>query len=185
MNWKDISGFIGKSAPILGTVLGGPTGAVVGALVASALGVENDPDSVINALQKDPSLAIKLKQIENERLELLNSHLEAMADIELKHSLNQVDLIKSAHTRETESLRAGDSNFTQNALAILGVLSFFGLSAYIVSNGLKEMSKEEYFIVGTVVGSIMMIGKDIYGYYFGSSSGSKEKNKHLSSKRIM
>ena len=38
MEWKDVANVVGKAAPILGTLLGGPAGAAVGALVASALG---------------------------------------------------------------------------------------------------------------------------------------------------
>jgi len=181
LEWKDISNAIGKTAPILGTVLGGPAGGAIGALVSSALGTENNPDDVMRALSGNPEISIKLKQLENDKIDLLNKHLEKMAEIDLKYEENRVNDLHSARVRETESLKTGDSNFTQNALALVGVLAFFGFSWYIVSNGLPSMEKEEAFIVGTVIGSIMMIGKDIYGYYFGSSSGSKDKTKQMSS----
>ena len=37
MNWSDIAGTIGKAAPMLGTLVGGPAGAAVGAIAAIAL----------------------------------------------------------------------------------------------------------------------------------------------------
>lgn len=67
MDWKDVAGMVGKFAPVLGTLIGGPAGAGVGALVASALGVGADPSEVAQALSLSPDAAIKLKQLEKER----------------------------------------------------------------------------------------------------------------------
>lgn len=67
MEWKDVAVLAGKAAPILGTLLGGPAGAAVGALIASGLGVGNSPDEVSVALASNPDAAVKLKQIEKER----------------------------------------------------------------------------------------------------------------------
>lgn len=63
-DWKKIVPILGSAAPILGTLLGGPAGAAVGALVASALGVGGTPDEVATALKTDPDAAVKLKQLE-------------------------------------------------------------------------------------------------------------------------
>lgn len=67
MDWKDVAKAVGAAAPILGTLLGGPAGAAIGAIVASGLGVGNTPDEVSQALQINPDAAIKLKQIEATR----------------------------------------------------------------------------------------------------------------------
>jgi hypothetical protein len=32
MDWKDISGLVGKAAPVLGTLLGGPAGGAIGGI---------------------------------------------------------------------------------------------------------------------------------------------------------
>ena len=64
MDWKDLKGIVGKAAPLLGTLLGGPAGAAVGSLVASVLGVDNEPDEVKKALEADPSLLLKLREAE-------------------------------------------------------------------------------------------------------------------------
>lgn len=71
MNWKDLAERVGKFAPMVGTVLGGPAGGVVGAMVASALGVDNNPSAVSDALAVNPDAAVKIAQIESdERVQL-------------------------------------------------------------------------------------------------------------------
>lgn len=181
LEWKDIANVVGKTAPILGTVLGGPAGGAIGSLVSSALGVENKPSEVIKAIETNPQIAVKLKELEIQEESMLKDHIKQMAQIDLDYQKEYVKDKDSARTREIELSKNGD-NLTQNILAIIGTVAFFGLAFYIVTNGLNEMNKEESFIVGMVVGSVMMIGKEIYGYYFGSSSGSKEKTQHLKAK---
>lgn len=66
MNWSDIKGAIGKAAPMVGSLLGGKAGESMGGMVASALGVDNDPDSVMEALQNDPEALVKIQDIERE-----------------------------------------------------------------------------------------------------------------------
>ena len=67
MDWKDIAKTVGGAAPLLGTLLGGPAGAAVGAMVASALGTGATADEVSQALAINPDAAVKLKQIEAAR----------------------------------------------------------------------------------------------------------------------
>lgn len=71
MKWSDLAGVVGKSAPILGTLLGGPAGGMVGGLIASALGTSGDPDNVNAALLTNPDAAVKLRQIEASRQQAL------------------------------------------------------------------------------------------------------------------
>ncbi len=67
MDWKDLATTVGRAAPMLGTLLGGPAGAAVGGLIASALGSGSTPDEVSQALVANPDAAVKLKQIETDR----------------------------------------------------------------------------------------------------------------------
>ena len=64
MDWSDITGFIGQAAPLLGGILAGPAGAAAGRLVASALGVEDKPDAVAEALKADPQALAKVRELE-------------------------------------------------------------------------------------------------------------------------
>lgn len=67
MKWSDIAGIVGSAAPILGTLVGGPAGGAIGAMIASGLGVGNTPDDVKAALATNPDAAVKLAQIEKDR----------------------------------------------------------------------------------------------------------------------
>ena len=84
--------------------------------------------------------------------------------------------VASARTREVDLAQTGQKNYDQKALAYIGVMAFFVMVFYILNRGLGTMSSEESFIIGNVTGLVGAIAKDIYGYYFGSSSGSKEKD---------
>lgn len=84
--------------------------------------------------------------------------------------------VASARTREVALAQAGQKNYDQKGLAYIGVIAFFGMVFYILNQGLGTMSSEESFIIGNVTGLVGAIAKDIYGYYFGSSRGSKEKD---------
>lgn len=71
MEWKDLTQSIGKFAPLIGTVIGGPAGAAVGALVSATLGTDNDPSAVQQALVSNPDVALKLAQLEaDQRVQL-------------------------------------------------------------------------------------------------------------------
>lgn len=71
MDWKDVAAIVGKSAPLLGTLLGGPAGGTIGAVIASALGTSATPSDVAQALQVNPDAAVKLREIEStERVRL-------------------------------------------------------------------------------------------------------------------
>lgn len=71
MSWKAIANTVGKIAPTLGNLLGGPAGASIGTLIATTLGVENTPEGVSEALRINPEAAIKLAEIEsNQKVKL-------------------------------------------------------------------------------------------------------------------
>ncbi len=57
MNWSDLKDAAGKAAPVLGSLLGGPAGGAVGALIANALGTDNDPEAVAHALTSPEQFA--------------------------------------------------------------------------------------------------------------------------------
>lgn len=101
MEWKDIAGAVGKAAPILGTLLGGPAGAAIGGIVASALGTDNTPDAVSQALAVNPDAAVKLRQIEADQRTKLQELAYAHAQAEL----------------QAQTQNAGDINKTMQAEA--------------------------------------------------------------------
>lgn len=80
MDWKDIRGTIGKFAPMAGTLIGGPAGAAIGALVSAALGTESTPDAISAAIATNPDAALKLAQFESDNRVKLQSMMFTHAD---------------------------------------------------------------------------------------------------------
>ncbi len=83
-------------APLLGTVVGGPAGAVIGEMIAAKFGVDPEqPDALEKAIQADPDAAVKLKKIESnhqvelERLAVRRAANELAADTAQMQEVNQ------------------------------------------------------------------------------------------------
>lgn len=102
MDWKDLAGIVGKSAPLLGTLIGGPAGAAIGALVSSALGTSNTPDAVQQALTVNPDAAVKLAQIESSERVELQRMLLAHADAELTADTAGLQAVNATMQSETK-----------------------------------------------------------------------------------
>lgn len=168
MNWKDLASIVGKAAPILGTLLGGPAGGAVGGLIASALGTGNDPAEVSAALA-NPDAVIKLREIESRRQVELQSLAVEMAKAELAASTAD-----RASAREREA-KTGDT-FTPRSLALLVTLGFFGVLGYLLAAGKPAQGGDALLVM---LGSLGAAWTAIVAYYFGSSAGSAAKTELL------
>ena len=169
MDWKDIAGAVGKAAPILGTLLGGPAGAAVGGLIASALGSGASPDEVSQALATNPEAALKLRELQDKR---------EIRFAELAAEQARLDLTTAAadraSAREREA-KTGDT-WTPRGLAILVTVGFFGVLGYLLVKG-KPPEGGDVLLV--LVGSLGAAWTGIISYYFGSSAGSATKTELL------
>jgi hypothetical protein len=103
MDWKDIASTVGKAAPILGTLIGGPAGGTVGALIASALGVSNTPDAVSVALQTNPDAAVKLAQIEADQKVKLQELVTDQAKAEIQAAAQAISDVNKTIQAEAAS----------------------------------------------------------------------------------
>jgi len=88
MSWSDIGDALkklaGPTAGVLVSALGQPEIApIVGGLVSSALGVQNEPEAVAGALQADPDAAIKIQR-------LLAAHREKIEELHLEAKSKQL-----------------------------------------------------------------------------------------------
>lgn len=137
--------------------------------------VDNPGFSNMNALKENilnNSEALSLTPDELRQFnEAYNSYISEL-DMRLRD-------VADARERELTLFKAGEKNFTQNILAVVGILAFFLMAGYIIINGIAEMSSEASFIVGSVTGTIGGIAVTIYSYYFGSSKGSYDKTQTI------
>lgn len=172
MDWKDIAGTVGKAAPLLGTLLGGPAGAAVGGLIASALGTTGDAADVAQALAS-PEAAAKLRQIEVDR----QVHLQELAvQAEASRLAAETDALRiaaadrdSARGRE---VKAADT-ITPRTLALLVTLGFFGVLGWLLVDGKPAQGGDALLVM---LGSLGTAWTAIVSYYFGSSAGSARKD---------
>jgi hypothetical protein len=177
MDWKDIAGDVGKAAPILGTLLGGPAGAAIGSLVASALGTANSADAVQVAIATDPAAAAKVAQAELDNQVKLQAMLMAHADNALaaQTAAIQADVTDRDSARKREIAVKG---ITPTVLAWVVVGAAIALAA-AVTTGYVTKDPALATLVGTVIGYLFGEAKQVMAYYFGNSSGSARQTELL------
>ncbi|MGF1761693.1 hypothetical protein L4D76_28100 [Photobacterium sagamiensis] len=108
--WDEVKALVAKAAPLASTLLGGPAETAVGAMIASALGVENEPDAITSAIKNDPESAIKLRQMEiDNQLELKRLTLR-YAELQMQENANAREMQVEALSRMIGS--ASDSYIT-------------------------------------------------------------------------
>lgn len=106
MEWKEVAEKTGKCAPMLGTLLSGATGGVstvVGGIIASALGVENSPSAVSQAIAVNPDAAVKLAQIEADQKTKLQELSVTAANNIIAADTQRILAVNSTMQAETKS----------------------------------------------------------------------------------
>ena len=97
--WDKVKSLIGNSAPLIGTLIGGPVGTAVGGLVSSALGVENTPQAIEQELAVNPEAVLKLKQLEAE-------HEVELKQLAFEHAKLESEERKLAMTQQHATMQA-------------------------------------------------------------------------------
>lgn len=165
MNWKKISETVGKFAPVAGGLLGGPAGATVGSLVSSALGVENSPDAVLEAVKKDPEAALKLKQMELDH----KTDLEQIA----------LDTFKAEAADRSSAREAHRQSRMPGIICIALTFMVAGGAYMLFSMNIPEGNREiAYLLFGTLLAK----WGDSIAYWVGTTRSSAQKTSLLTSK---
>lgn len=122
-DWKSVAAMVGKVAPMLGTAIGGPVGGAVGtgiSLLSKALGVEETPDAIMEAIKTDPTAYAKIKQAELDNTLALES---------LVHQTRQAEM--ENHAKIIESLNKADESGHSTRPKIAMFLTYAFLAAYV------------------------------------------------------
>jgi len=150
-------------APALATAVGGPLGGIAYRAISAVLtGSEDTPeDQLIQAAQSaTPEQLLALKKAEHEFIQKMKE-----LDIDLERiAAGDRD---SARNREIQT-----NDWTPRILAATVTVGYFGTLFWMLNNGVPRESEVLVYmlgVLGTTWGMIM-------GYFFGSSSGSQEKN---------
>lgn len=167
--WDSIKNIIGKSAPLVGSLIGGPAGGAVGSLIANAIGTDNDPIAIETALSSDPNLLLKVKQLEYDyKTELQKMAIEAQ-NVELKAEAQRLADVQDARAKHKDSKMPATLTFILSAMVAL----MFG--ALFFEPPSSDYSQVLIMITGTVMGAF---GTTV-AYWVGSSRGSADKARQI------
>lgn len=178
MNWADVGRIIGAAAPTVGTLLGGPAGAAVGALVSSALNTANDPEAVSAILTTNPDAMVKVQELQtNAKVQLQqlavtaeNNRLQAEANQYAAEAADRDSARKLAAAQPRDFIRP-----VVTALILLGTLLiiaavFMGWNKEILTDPTASLT------VGTVIGLWFGELKQVMGFWFGMTKESQKQN---------
>lgn len=178
MNWSDVGKAIGSAAPMVGTLLGGPAGAAVGALVASALGTSNSPESVNAALAMNPEALAKVQELQiNAKVQLQqlavtaeNNRLQAEAAQYSAEAADRDSARKLASQQPNDIIRP--------AITLLLILGAFGILIAVFGGFAEGILKDTTaaLTAGTVIGFWFNELKQTLGFYFGMTRESQKQN---------
>lgn len=178
MNWSDIGNVVGKAAPLVGTLLGGPAGAAVGAMVANALNVPNDPEAVNSVLLGNPDALVKIQELQiNAKVQLQQLTVTA-AENELKYANAQYDAEAADRdsARKLAALQPSDRVRPTITFIMLGG-SIFIIVAVMTGWALDVITNVTAALtVGNVMGSWFMMTKECLGFWFGMTKESQKQS---------
>lgn len=149
---------VARLAPMVAGWLGGDDAADKAAKVveiAEGITGQKGP-AVLDALRENPDLVLKLEDAVTERMRL---------DMEDRDSARKRDVA-------VQTLRG--RNARADILAISSILGLIGLIWTLIFVQIPEGPARDVLLI--LSGALVTIVKDVYGFEFGSSRGSKEKD---------
>lgn len=175
--WGDVAASVAKAAPILGNLLPG-VGTVAGlgvgavaSIVASALGVSPDPDSIMSALKNDPEALAKVRTAElDNQAQLANIAMQREQNtLAAQTAQYQAD---AADRQSARTLAESDKDHTARNLAYLYTIALFGVIAahlVIIVQGVS-VDAIAMSLISTLEGVLISMVLGSKEFYFGSSS---------------
>lgn len=179
--WDNIKELIGTSAPVIGTLLGGPAGGAVGGLISKVLGVDNTPEAIELALTNNPDALLKIKELETSKelailqAELENKRIDVASVIDNRKLDNEKDQMflsdkQSARSRQVDSEKAtGKVDVALYVIAGVIVLAFFASILALIFITLDKQSGT-YELLLMLFGALTTKFGTVVDYFFGASN---------------
>ena len=156
---NDLLKLLGNVAPALATVVAGPLGGAAVSAIAKQFGVEDTVEAVTRAVAADPEAALKLAQIDLEKLKLGHANTADARAMQVV-ALNQSDVFSKRFTMYLTTF------WSVAATVYIGFITF----SVIPDKNIRFADTILGFVLGTVLATML-------NFWFGSSIGSKEKDK--------
>jgi uncharacterized membrane protein YeaQ/YmgE (transglycosylase-associated protein family) len=163
-------------APMLGTAIGGPFGALAGAALSQALGTPPDDQKATEAalLSANPETLLKVKEAE----EAFSIRMR-----ELGISEQQLVFTDIADARKMQTA-VRDPTVPRLAWLVIGgfiLISAVELVAMMVwPERVTALPQAAWLLIGSLLGFLANEAKQAGAFYFGSSAGSKDKDETIS-----
>ena len=179
--WDNIKELIGTSAPVIGTLLGGPAGGAVGGLISKVLGVDNTPEAIELALMNNPDALVKIKELETSKelailqAELENKRIDISSVIDNRKLDNEKDKMflsdkQSARSRQVDSEKAtGKVDVALYVIAGVIVVAFFVSILALIFITLDKQSGT-YELLLMLFGALATKFGTVVDYFFGASN---------------
>jgi hypothetical protein len=174
MDWSKVKSAIGTIAPWIAGTLGSPVAGVAVKALVDVFGLTGDkatPDNVISALAgATPEQLQSLHDADNK-------HKEVMTQLGYQN-ITQLEQLTIDDRDSARKREASVKDNTPKVLAALAVILFLLVIIYVATGQAPAEAMRDGFWM--LVGAVIAIYKDVYGYYFGSSHGSKAKDETIS-----
>lgn len=159
-DWKET---LASIAPTIATALGGPLAGVAVKLAADAMGVESNEEAVTNAvLSGDPEILFRLKQAEKD-------FKITMKTLGIESKKLDIDNTKSAREMAKVNMMP---QVILSAIYTTGYMAV--LWQFVTAEVVIPVQSQAAFSI--VLGVLTAAQAQILNFWFGSSSGSKEKD---------
>lgn len=164
-DWKKI---VGSVAPVLGTALGGPLGGIAGKFIADGLGIEESKlqETIASA---SPDTMLKLKQLDNQ--------------FEVRMAELDIDIEKiNAQDRQSARQLAKDTTMVPQVVLSVVYTVAYAVVLWAFVTGNVEIAEDAVAQFSIVLGVLTAAQAQILNFWFGSSSGSKQKTTIMGAK---
>ena len=148
---------LGSIAPALATIVAGPLGGAAVSAIAGKLGVADTVEAVTKAIAADPDAALKLAQIDLDKLKAEYANTADARDMQ-KVALQQSDIFSKRFPMYLTAF------WSFVATVYIGFITF----SVIPDKNVRFADTILGFILGTVIATLL-------NFWFGSSVGSKDK----------
>jgi len=156
-------GILKGVAPVLATAVAGPAGGAAVGWIASKLGIDDATvEGVTQALTGNPEMAVKLKE-----LDLEYAKLEAQ----------DRDSARKAYSAVATSEHATKLDKAVVPILALGTVTL--AFTFIAILMFRDVPVDQQQMVIFALGFITSSAGQVLSFYFGSSQGSKDKNKEI------
>ena len=184
--WDNIKDIIGTSAPVIGTLLGGPAGGAVGSLIARTLGVADNPKAIEEALKNNPEALVKLRELENTKeiailqMELETKKLGISSILDEKRIVNDrnrdfLNDVHDARVMQIENLKQDDKFSKRFVYILASVWSLFAM-IYITFITFGHIPEPNVGFADTILGFLLgTIVATIINFFLGTSDKQVEQ----------